>query len=321
MQRGTTKRSWVPGKQKPLALAYALAATFGAATSILVGLVLHASLPLLVVLSMATVVLALIGFAGAAKDAIGERIEADAAGVHRITHGEKKTLVEGDEGGICVLVNCARSRGVVVFSSETHTRYIGFELHGARLQDRTLILENAAICADLELEELAHSHPLQSSEVADLLTYLKIRYPHAYGRLCSRTPAGERIALSRHTIEIGEHSFDLHAPIQWKAGTFFEWMGSLTRLFQATTLRQGDRSVAFVCAMPTELSVGPDPKLVASDLALVQAPTQAAPRGQKIALERLYMLHLRTILAGAPLAELALTSLSRVRPSESRHLQ
>ncbi len=317
-----SKRRWASGQHGPPMLAYAAAAGFGACSAVSVGLALHAPLVMLLALSAVTVVVALAGFIGASRESVDAWVESDAHGVHRVNAGVRATLIDGDNGGICVLVNCARTRGAIVFTTTSTTRYIGFDIASAREGDRHIVLERAAICADLELEELALGNTLPAGEAADLLVYLKVRYPLAYGRLCSRGPSGERVVVSSHTIEIGDATFDLSAPLQWKSGTFFEWMGNLTRLFQATTLRQGNHAVAFVCPMPTELSVGPDAKLVAADLALVQAPTQTAPRGHKVALERLYMLHLRTILSQAPLAELAATSISRVQiPRESsRHL-
>src|SRR6202042_3224344 len=92
------------------------------------------------------------------------------------------------------------------------------------------------------------------------------------------------------SLIIGEGTFDLASPIEWRVFTFQEGEPGVAALYQATAIRQGTLEMVLVCRAPEELaswSVG-------------RGSDAPPPRESRVAIDRLFMTPLRAVLEGAP---------------------
>ena len=101
---------------------------------------------------------------------------------------------------------------------------------------------------------------------------------------------------------IGENTFDLASPIEWRVFTFNEGEPGIATLYQATAVRQGASEAILVCRAPEDVaawSVG-------------RGPDAPPAREARVAIDRLFMTPLRAVLEQAP-------RLSRSGGPASRH--
>src|SRR6185503_9796249 len=98
-------------------------------------------------------------------------------------------------------------------------------------------------------------------------------------------------------------------PIEWRAFVFQEPLGQAVALYQGTWVRQGSSEIALVCLLPA-ITPAPEGEGVAlssldrsalRDLRLMQGgPEDPPPLDQRVAVDRLVMLPIRSALDKAP---------------------
>jgi hypothetical protein len=196
--------------------------------------------------------------------------------------------------GVSVLANMARSRALLAFTTPSATRFLGLELETGRDADLARhLLDRAVTVPDADLELAVGPAPdvlLGASAARLLLEELEARGPESLRRLYLSDARGGAIAVEQDTLAIGDGTFDLAAPVEWRVFTFQEGDPGVAALYQATSIRQGAFEVVLVCRAPEELaswSVG--------------RPSDAPPaRETRVAIDRLFMTPLRAVLEQAP---------------------
>jgi hypothetical protein len=196
--------------------------------------------------------------------------------------------------GVSVLANMARSRALLAFTTPSATRFLGVELATAKDADLARhLLERAVTVPDADLELAVGPAPdvlLGASGARTLLEELEQRAPESLRRLYLSDARGSAIAATPDSLVIGEGTFDLASPIEWRVFTFQEGEPGVAALYQATSIRQGTLEVVLVCRAPEELaswSVG-------------RGSDAPPPRESRVAIDRLFMTPLRAVLEEAP---------------------
>lgn len=156
---------------------------------------------------------------------------------------------------------------------------------------------------------------------------LEARAPGAFDRVFLSDAGMADVVLEDGRLRAGQLDFDLRAPLFWRAYGFQEGSTFASHTFQATQIRQGEREVVLVALAPTgELAtpsiVAPPPgsvvqgplaveavqRALARDLRLAHCLVDLPPsRGQRVAVDRLFMPRLRQALDGAP-SEVVITT-------------
>jgi hypothetical protein len=196
--------------------------------------------------------------------------------------------------GVSVLANTARDRALLAFTTPSATRFLGLELETIRDADLARhLLDRAVTVPDADLELAVGPAPdvlLGASAARTFLEELEARGPESLRRLYLSDARGGAIAVEQDTLAIGNGTFDLAAPVEWRVFTFQEGDPGVAALYQATSIRQGAFEVVLVCRAPEELaswSVG--------------RPSDAPPpRETRVAIDRLFMTPLRAVLEQAP---------------------
>jgi hypothetical protein len=207
----------------------------------------------------------------------------------------KTSLARWDEPfGLSVLANMARSRALLAFTTPSATRFLGLTLETPRDADLARdLLERAVTIPDADLELATGPNPevlLGADAARSLLHELERRSPQSLRRLYLSDARGTAIKVEQDTLAIGDDTFDLAAPVEWRVFTFHEGEPGVATLYQATSLRQGTCEAVFVCRAPEDVgswSVG-------------RAPDAAPAREARVAIDRLFMTPLRAVLEQAP---------------------
>jgi hypothetical protein len=206
--------------------------------------------------------------------------------------------------GLSILANASRTRVLLAFTTPAATRFLGLRLESPRDADVARdLLERATTVADVDLD-LAGGDDAQLGATAarSLLCELDRRDPTALSRLYLVDARGAAVVVERDRLVLGDRTFDLAAPVEWRVFTFLDGDPSASALYQATSVRQGANDAVLVCRAPAELgswSVG-------------KAPDVPPPREVRVAIDRLFMTPLRAMLEQAP-------RVSRPGPPPSRN--
>ena len=244
----------------------------------------------------------------------GTYLEADDAGLTRITEDATKSIVKWDAPfGVALLASYGRPTALLAFTTPTQTRYVP-----ARIDDRSEaddeLLARIAVLADLDLVDgVAHDAALTSAATAALLRHVEGRDKDALGRVFLSDGKGMPIALDRATLAIGERTFDLTSQLEWRPLMFHESTGQAAALYQATWIRQAGSEVVLVAPMPASIvpretnahreASGRLGRALTRDLRLLQAPAESPPaRDVRVAIDRPFMMAVRRVLDDAPLA-------------------
>jgi len=207
--------------------------------------------------------------------------------------------------GVSVLANTARSRALLAFTTPSATRFLGLELATPKDADLTRhLLDRAVTIPDADLEHAVGPTPevlLGASSARTLLEELERRGPDALRRLYLSDARGGGIAATPESLIIGDGTFDLSSPVEWRVFTFQEGNPGVGRLYQATSIRQGTLELVLVCPAAEELAAW----------GAGRAPDAPPPRESRVAIDRLFMTPLRAVLEQAP-------RLSRPGPPPSR---
>jgi hypothetical protein len=217
--------------------------------------------------------------------------------------------------GVTLLASPRRDRLIALFSSGSGTFYLGsaFDAPARRafapLLDRcfTVVGDDAgmeAIGPDGEPLVLA------PEELASLLDALVERSPACLDRLVLTDARGASITLDGRHLCVGDRAVDLNAPLEWKPIVFQEAFGQAIAVYQGTWIRQSSTELTLVSLLPAlgpppgaDLDLGTLDRTVLRDLRLMQAsPETPPPSEQRVAIDRLFMLPVRSALDRAPRA-------------------
>jgi hypothetical protein len=143
-----------------------------------------------------------------------------------------------------------------------------------------------------------------------LVDSLLARDPSCLGRLVLSDQSGRPLLVEDDVLVAQGHRFDLKRPLEWRPIHFQEVFGSSVTYYQGTWVRQGPSEVVFVSLLPpsffdpgTEECAGHEEldTLSARDLRLLSgALADPPPVSQRVALEGLFVLPMRTALDRAP---------------------
>ena len=219
--------------------------------------------------------------------------------------------------GVTLFSDRSRSHLVFAFTTAEGARYVGANVTLAERSTHHVLIANAATLADHDLENsLAESESWLADEGAEaLLDVLTQRDPACFARFFLSTTSGESVRVDEHRVSIGERTFSLHEPLSSRNAVFHESGGRVATIYHATVVAQGEHEVAFVAPMPADLSWGSARSRTAlapirdalvrralrRDSRLYAAEPEPPPaRETRVAIDRLFMLPLRTMLDRAP---------------------
>ncbi len=217
--------------------------------------------------------------------------------------------------GVTLLASPRRDRVLALFSSASGTFYLGaaFDAPARRafapLLDRsfTVVGDDAGMDAvGPDGEPLV----LAPDELASLLDALVEHSPTCLERFILTDARGAALTLDGRHLCIGDRAVDLNAPLEWKSIVFQEAFGQVIAVYQGTWIRQSSTELTLVSLLPalgpaqgTDLDLGNLDRAVLRDLRLMQAsPEPPPPSEQRIAIDRLFMLQVRSALDRAPRA-------------------
>ena len=217
--------------------------------------------------------------------------------------------------GVTLLASPRRERMIALLSSASGTFYLGAAFDAASRRAFAPLLDRAftVVGDDVGLEAIApDGEPLLFSpeELASLLDALLEQSPTCLERFVLTDARGAALTLDGRHLCAGERSVDLHAPLEWKPIVFQEAFGHAVAVYQGTWIRQGGTELTLVSLLPalgappgSELDAATLDRGVLRDLRLMQAlPEQPPPSEQRVAIERLFMLPVRSALDRAPRA-------------------
>jgi hypothetical protein len=216
--------------------------------------------------------------------------------------------------GIMLLASPRRDRLVALLSSSAGAFYLGAAYDAAARRAASGIIDRATIVGadEVGLEAVGpDGEPLVlAPDTLDaLLSELARRAPGCQDRFFLTDARGAALTLDGRELRAGGRTFDLGAPLEWRAFVFQEAIGQAVALYQGTWVRQGASEIVLVCLLPS-LTPAPEGEGVAlssldrsalRDLRLMQgAPEDPPPADQRVAVDRLVMLPIRSALDKAP---------------------
>lgn len=267
----------------------------------------------------ALVFAALVVFARARKPApppaAGPRRGLSLRGDHLLFRGNGRSallLTLSAPFGVTVLATPKRDRAVALLSSASGTFYVGARFDGARGAASRIFERCTTVGSeDAGLEAVGpDGEPLLLSpdDLAALVDTLLARSPACTDRFVLTDARGAALTLDGRALHLGDRQIDLASPLEWRSIVFQEAFGHAVAVYQGTWIRQGGHDVCMVCLLPSlGPTAGPDLDLqtldraTLRDLRLMRAtPEEPPPAEQRVAIERLFMLPLRSALDRAP---------------------
>ncbi len=241
-------------------------------------------------------------------------VELDGASlVFRSERGEERLLDLDQPFGVTVLATPRRERLVVLLSSPSASTTLGARFDAVARRAFSPLLERATTVAtdDAGLEAVGpDGEPLLFSpeDLGALLDALVARSPACLDRVVSTDARGAAVTLDGRQLSVGERSIDLTAPLEWRSIVFQEAFGQAVAVYQGTWVRQAGAELVLVCLLPSlgpigggDLDLGTLDRSAVRDLRLMQAsPEEPPPTEQRVAIDRLMMLPLRSALDRAP---------------------
>ena len=220
-----------------------------------------------------------------------------------------------DPFGVTLLATPLRDRVIALLTSSRGTYYLGAELDEAARRAHAPMLDRALTVTtdDAGLEAIGPDGEaliLAPEQLAAVVAALVEKSPACLDRFVLTDARGAPLALDGRHLSVGDRAVDLTAPLEWRPLVFQEAFGSAVAVYQGTWVRQGGTEMVLVSLLP---AIGPPPgadldlatvdRAVLRDLRLMQAlPEQPPPAEQRVAIERLFMLPLRSALDRAPRA-------------------
>lgn len=221
--------------------------------------------------------------------------------------------------GVTLLTSRAHDRVLAAISACDKIVFLTVPVHAASRAAHVSLLSRATAVGseDLLVEPTAPDGErleIELHSLAALVDQLVALDPGCLDRLVLSDPKGEPVVLDDGELRIRGVRFDLRAPLEWRPIVFQEPFGHAVAIYQGTYVSQGGAEAVLVSLLP---SLAPDfapsardatgmpelDKLTARDARLAQATPEAPPvREQRVAIERLFMLPLRSAIDRAPRA-------------------
>lgn len=196
--------------------------------------------------------------------------------------------------GVTVLANAPRSRALFAFTSRARTRFVAVRVETPADADAARdVFEDAVSVTDADLDVALGTSGgscLSGTAAAILLAEIRKRSPAALGRIYVFDSSGGSVALEGQELRVRDKVIDLADALEWRSFTFHETGTAATTLYQATWARQGATELVLVCPIPAELS----------SWGLGRSPDPPPAREQRVAVDRLFMIPLRSALERAP---------------------
>lgn len=308
----------VPGmpEAKPAAWDIALPLILSAliAVAVVQNLALRVGIPLLFL--TAAFVLVARGWRRSSDRASAPRgVSVDGRGVFfRPQGGPAQNVVPMREPfGMTLVTSPRRDRVVAVWSSPEGLFYVGSTFEGTPRRALGPLFERAftAVGDDAALEAIGpDGAPLElsPSDFAALVYAVEELDPACVERVVLSDARGAKILLDGRDLVVGERSFDLDAPLEWRPFVFQEAFGQAVAVYQGTSIRQGGSEAVLVALLPSVLPYelegeGEIDRALLRDLRLMQAPPEEPPpREVRVAIDRLFVLPVRSALDKAPRA-------------------
>ena len=226
------------------------------------------------------------------------------------------TLVRLDAPfGVTLLASPRRDRVLALFSSASGTFYLGAAFDAAARRAFAPLLDRSftVVGDDAGMDAIGpDGEPLvlAPDELASLLDALVEQSPTCLERFVLTDARGAALTLDGRHLCIGDRAVDLTAPLEWRSIVFQEAFGQVIAVYQGTWIRQSTTELTLVSLLPalgpalgSDLDVSSLDRAVLRDLRLMQAsPEPPPPNEQRIAIDRLFMLQVRSALDRAPRA-------------------
>jgi hypothetical protein len=234
--------------------------------------------------------------------------------------------------GMTLLGNRKRDRIVLAITTAHRAVYFGARLDIDERRAYAAFVSQASTVSDDDgvLDAAGPNGNALEVEVRDLrdLTTALLRADRqSFDRCFLSDTHGAPVVLDGPALSIGASTFDLRAPLEWRATLFQEptgaqmpvsdWDARLSpspgvMVFQATWIRQGSSEAVLVSLLASlsaaahaeKPAAGEEPEIIAAvlrDIRLMQASPDAPPPAElRVGIERMFMLRLRAALDGAP---------------------
>lgn len=227
-----------------------------------------------------------------------------------------ETLIDlGAPFGVTLLASPRRDRLVVLLSSISGTYYVGAAVDEPARQAVASLLDHALTVADDDAALSAIGPDgapllLAPADLAALVGALAEHSPACLDRVILTDARGASLTLDGRNLSIGDRVVDLTAPLSWRSIVFQEAFGQVVAVYQGTWVCQGGTEVVLVSLLPalgpppgSEFDVGELDRGALRDLRLMAAsPEDPPPVEQRVAIDRPFMLPLRSALDRAPRA-------------------
>lgn len=257
--------------------------------------------------------------------ASGTSLVVDSTGISRVSVDGTKPVIRWDTPfGVTLLASYGRPHALLAFTTATQTRYIPTRID-TRTEADDELFARIAVLADLDLVDgVAHDAALSSSDAAAIVRLAEQHDRMSLGRAFLTDGRGAPISLDRATLSVTSRTFDLTSQVEWRALMFHESTGQAAALYQATWIRQNSAEVVLVAPMPASIvprepnahreASGRLGRALTRDLRLLQSPAEPPPsRDVRVAIDRPFMMAVRRVLDGAPLASRAPAPMSKPR--------
>lgn len=230
-------------------------------------------------------------------------------------HGDVPRAVAylGDPFGLTLVKSPERDRIVAVWSSHDGLFYVGTSLEKSGRRTLGAFVDRAftVLGDDAALEAIGpDGDPLEltPSDFASLVLAVEELDPECQQRLVLSDARGAPFTLDGRELVVGERRFDLEAPLEWRPFVFQEAFGQSVTVYQGTSIRQGGSETVLVSLLPSFVPFevrdwAQFDRAMLRDLRLVQAaPEDPPPRDARVAIDRLFVLPVRSALDTAPQA-------------------
>ena len=218
-----------------------------------------------------------------------------------------------DPFGLTLVKSPERDRIVAVWSSPDGLFYVGTSLDKAARRTLGPLFDRAftVLGDDAALEAIGpdgQALELPPTDFASLVLAVDEIDPACQFRLVLSDARGAPFTLDRSELVAGERRFDLEAPLEWRPFVFQEALGQSVTIYQGTSIRQGVSEAVLVSLLPSFVPFevrdsGQFDRAMLRDLRLVQAgPEDPPPRDARVAIDRLFVLPVRSALDTAPQA-------------------
>lgn len=215
--------------------------------------------------------------------------------------------------GLTLVKSPERDRIVAVWSSQDGLFYVGTSLDKPARRTLGSLFDRAftVLGDDAALEAIGpdgKALELSPTDFASLVVAVEEIDPACQRRLVLSDARGAPFRLDGRELLVGERKFDLEAPLEWRPFVFQEALGQSVTVYQGTSIRQGGSEAVLVSLLPSFVPFevrdsGQFDRAMLRDLRLVQAgPEDPPPRDARVAIDRLFVLPVRSALDTAPRA-------------------